>query len=42
MNISELLKQMFRKTDMLYRYGGEEIVIILPETTLENAFRFRN
>lgn len=35
---AELLKKMFRKTDMLYRYGGEEIVIILPETSLENAF----
>lgn len=35
--VAKLLKDSFRKTDMLYRYGGEELVIIMPETTLENA-----
>lgn len=35
--ISKLMKDSFRKTDMLYRYGGEELVIIMPETSLENA-----
>lgn len=36
--ISSLLAMSFRKTDMLYRYGGEELTIILTETSLDNAF----
>lgn len=36
--ISEILQKSFRKTDMIYRYGGEELVIILPETTMKNSF----
>ena len=35
--VSSLMKQAFRKTDLLYRYGGEELVIIMPETNVENA-----
>lgn len=35
--ISNLISTSFRKTDMIYRYGGEEIAIILTETSLENA-----
>lgn len=35
--VSSLLKQSFRKTDMIYRYGGEELTIILPGTSMENA-----
>lgn len=35
--VSTLLKESFRKTDMLYRYGGEELVIIMPETSLTHA-----
>lgn len=35
--ISEIVSQSFRKTDMIYRYGGEEIVVILTETSLEGA-----
>lgn len=35
--VSNLMKQSFRKTDMIYRYGGEEIGIILPETSADNA-----
>ncbi len=35
--VANLLKNSFRKTDMLYRYGGEELAIIMPETSLENA-----
>lgn len=43
--ISNLIFESFRKTDMIYRYGGEELVIILPETSAEGAIipleRFR-
>lgn len=35
--VADLMKQSFRKTDLLYRYGGEELVIIMPETNIEGA-----
>ena len=35
--VSGLMKSCFRKTDLLYRYGGEELVIIMPETNIEGA-----
>lgn len=35
--ISKIIIESFRKTDMIYRYGGEELAIILTETSLENA-----
>src|SRR5574344_117593 len=35
--ISNILVKSFRKTDMIYRYGGEELTVILTETSLENS-----
>lgn len=35
--VADLMKQNFRKTDLLYRYGGEEFVMIMPETNIEGA-----
>lgn len=35
--ISAMIAASFRKTDMIYRYGGEEIAIILTETPLDGA-----
>lgn len=35
--ISNIIFDSFRKTDMIYRYGGEEIAVILTETPLDNA-----
>lgn len=35
--VAELMKQSFRKTDLLYRYGGEELIMIMPETNIEGA-----
>lgn len=35
--ISDILCKSFRKTDMIYRYGGEELTVILTETPIENA-----
>lgn len=35
--VANLMKQAFRKTDLLYRYGGEELVMIMPETNIEGA-----
>ena len=38
--ISEMLSGFIRKEDILTRYGDEEFIIILPNTTEENAFIF--
>ena len=35
--ITQLIAQRVRSTDIVCRYGGEEITIILPHTTKENA-----
>ena len=35
--VASLMKQAFRKTDLLYRYGGAELIIIMPETNIEGA-----
>lgn len=36
--ISDILKENTRNIDMIGRYGGEEFLIILPETNLEKAY----
>ncbi len=36
-SFSRLIKRGIREVDSLYRYGGEEFLILLPETTLESA-----
>jgi diguanylate cyclase (GGDEF)-like protein len=36
--ISSYLQTCIRKSDRLYRYGGEEILMLLPETTPHGAF----
>lgn len=35
--LSGLIVASFRKTDMIYRYGGEELSVILTETPPDNA-----
>jgi len=35
--ISQLAQEIIRGSDVVCRYGGDELVLILPETTLENA-----
>ena len=35
--IGEIIQRSLRKVDYAFRYGGEEFVILLPETPLENA-----
>lgn len=35
--VAYLTLQTFRKTDMVFRYGGEEILVLLTETPLEKA-----
>ena len=36
-NLVELVKHCIRETDLLSRWGGEEFMILLPHTTLDNA-----
>ena len=38
--IARLLDEQVRETDMVTRYGGEEFVIIMPETDLDGASLF--
>jgi len=35
--IGDIITRSLRKVDFAFRYGGEEFVIILPETSLEHA-----
>ncbi len=36
-SLSSLLKKQLRKTDILSRWGGEEFVVLLPNTDIESA-----
>lgn len=39
-SLAEKLKSLVRKEDVLTRYGDEEFLLVLPNTTEENAFLF--
>jgi diguanylate cyclase (GGDEF)-like protein/PAS domain S-box-containing protein len=39
-HFSEVIKTLIRKTDRIGRFGGEEFVIVLPETTAQGALVF--
>ncbi|MBF9014154.1 MULTISPECIES: diguanylate cyclase [unclassified Oceanispirochaeta] len=41
-DVSSFLRSSLRKVDMVSRWGGEEFLIILPDTDLENAFSLIN
>ena len=38
-HVASLLKDTLRETDIPFRYGGEEFIIVLPEAHVENAVR---
>ncbi|MCD8377400.1 MAG: GGDEF domain-containing protein [Candidatus Gastranaerophilales bacterium] len=35
--LSTLLKGVFRRTDLIYRYGSEEIIVLLPSTPITKS-----
>lgn len=37
--VGEVIKKTIRESDIATRYGGDEFVLILPETTKENAYK---
>lgn len=37
-NFADLLRKTFRQSDYLFRFGGEEFLIVLPSTSEEAAF----
>lgn len=39
-SIADKLRQLIRKEDILTRYGDEEYIVVLPNTSEENAFLF--
>ena len=38
-NLSKLVRNSLRETDVVARWGGEEFMIILTETTLDNGYK---
>jgi diguanylate cyclase (GGDEF)-like protein len=38
MELGDFIKKLIRDYDMACRFGGEEFVVLLPQTTLDNAF----
>ena len=38
-NLAALIRQTVRKSDLVARYGGEEVVVLAPDTAVSNAAR---
>lgn len=41
-SIGRLLNENIREMDMAARYGGEELVVVMPNTTADEAFKIAN
>lgn len=38
--LADVMRKQIRKSDIVCRFGGEEFIILLPETNLEKAKKF--
>ncbi|GAB6066495.1 GGDEF domain-containing protein [Aquifex pyrophilus] len=38
-HVAQILKRNLRRMDVIARWGGEEFIVMLPNTTLENAYK---
>lgn len=41
-DITALIRHMLRETDKLFRWGGDEFIVLLPDTGLKNALKVAN
>ncbi len=38
-NVGEFIKRSIRSVDMAFRYGGDEFAVILPQTSVDDAYK---
>ena len=40
MNLADFFKLKMRSSDFIFRYGGEEFILILPESSVEDTYKY--
>ena len=41
-DVARLLEQEAREVDIVARYGGDEFIVVMPQTSLEGAIKWPN